>query len=471
LHVNEYIHGVMENFAKETPIPLVDVQEIKMQPAAAGHVAVLLQELGLTTACISVVGDDSKGKSMREFLKAKGIDINGIIVDQNLQTSSHTRICVSGRNTPRHEVLRLIASTPVPHSTNMRSKISNVLYRKIQDANVVIVVDREGSIIDEMLIQDIKRFSKETGALLVGTSERQIGLFSDFDVITTNISDSAQSVGYASTQNEHIETMGRKLLAHTGCRTLFISRGIQGITVFQSSGKISCHRIQIQNAHDLSGVDETIVAIVAASLIGGATSDQGAALANIATSGAATQPGMAIVTKDEIIAALRSQEAQFSVNKLVSLETVKQIIQDAQKTNKRVIWTNGCFDILHVGHIIYLEKAKALGDILVIGINSDDSVRLFKGPPRPFVEEQQRARVLSALACVDYVTIFDEETPMKCLETLRPNIFAKGGDYTIDSMNQDERRLLESFGCEIVFLPGKEGMSTTELIERIVAAK
>ena len=443
-------------------------QERKLQPAAAGHVAVLLQELGLTTACVSVVGDDANGKSVRELLRTRGINIDGVIVEQEFQTSSHTRISVSGKHYPRHEVLRIDTPKPVSISAPVRSQITHILQQQLPGADVLVVVDRDCNIIDEALIRNVKEFAKENEILLVGDSETQIGLFADFDAITPNITEAAQSIGLAGAQNEQIETIGRRLLKQSGCRTIFISRGAQGIAVFESSGRVSYHPTQVQSIFDVTGAGETVVAIIAASFAGKATSDQAATLANLAAGVAVTKPGMATVSKDEIIAAWRRQQAQSEVSKLVSHEALKQIIQEAQKVNKRVIWTNGCFDLMHVGHILYLEKAKALGDILVVGLNSDASVRTYKGPKRPIVEEQQRARLLTALTCVDYVTIFDDETPMKLLETLRPNVYAKGGDYTIDTINQDERRLVENFGCEIALLPGQEGMSTTQLIKRIV---
>jgi len=133
-----------------------------------------------------------------------------------------------------------------------------------------------------------------------------------------------------------------------------------------------------------------------------------------------------------------------------------------------VVWTNGCFDIMHVGHILYLEKARSLGDLLVVGLNSDASVRQSKGPARPIVTESQRAKLLTALSCVDYVIIFDDKTPLKLLATFKPDVYAKGGDYTIDTINQDERKLVESYGGEIALLPGLEGASTTNLIEKIL---
>ena len=135
---------------------------------------------------------------------------------------------------------------------------------------------------------------------------------------------------------------------------------------------------------------------------------------------------------------------------------------------KKFAWTNGCFDIIHAGHVDYLERSKAYGDFLVVGLNSDASVRLSKGADRPIVEQDQRAKLLSALSCVDYVLLFDDRSPIKVIESLRPDVYAKGGDYTIETIDQDERRLVEGYGGEIALFPGIEGMSTSTLIEKIL---
>jgi D-beta-D-heptose 7-phosphate kinase/D-beta-D-heptose 1-phosphate adenosyltransferase len=146
---------------------------------------------------------------------------------------------------------------------------------------------------------------------------------------------------------------------------------------------------------------------------------------------------------------------------------LKSIVERLRRDGKRVVWTNGCFDILHVGHITYLLRARKQGDVMIVGLNSDASVRENKGPDRPVVNEQDRAVVLSALECVDYVTIFDDKTPMPLLDALKPDVYAKGGDYTIDTIVQEERRLVEGYGGSIAIIPGLDGQSTTNIINKI----
>lgn len=153
--------------------------------------------------------------------------------------------------------------------------------------------------------------------------------------------------------------------------------------------------------------------------------------------------------------------------KLKTVDDLKQICEDLHRQKRSIVWTNGVFDILHAGHVTYLLKAASLGDFLVVGMNSDQSVQEIKGPDRPIVNEQERALVLCALESVDYVTIFSDENPVPILKTLQPDVYAKGGDYTIDTIVQEERRLVEAYGGQISIIPGVDGLSTTNIIEKI----
>jgi len=159
------------------------------------------------------------------------------------------------------------------------------------------------------------------------------------------------------------------------------------------------------------------------------------------------------------------------IDKLKTFEELKEEIEKLKKQGKRIVWTNGCFDIIHVGHIRYLQKAKSCGDVLILGINSDDSVRQIKGPSRPINPENERAEIMSELKSVDYVLIFGDKDTTRYLEILKPDVYAKGGDYTIDTINQDERKIVESYGGKIALFPADTQNSTTDIIKRIVDEK
>jgi D-beta-D-heptose 7-phosphate kinase/D-beta-D-heptose 1-phosphate adenosyltransferase len=200
-------------------------------------------------------------------------------------------------------------------------------------------------------------------------------------------------------------------------------------------------------------------------LAAGGTLHEAAYLGNAAAGLAVVQEGVVTVSHAELEAALFGAGGPA---KLKTPEQLAPIVKRLQEDGKRVVWTNGCFDILHVGHITYLMTARERGSVLVVGLNSDASVRAIKGENRPVINEQDRATVLAALECVDYLVLFDDKTPLRLLDTLRPDVYAKGGDYTIDTIVQEERRLVESYNGEIAIIPGVPGHSTTNIIEKVI---
>jgi D-beta-D-heptose 7-phosphate kinase/D-beta-D-heptose 1-phosphate adenosyltransferase len=211
-----------------------------------------------------------------------------------------------------------------------------------------------------------------------------------------------------------------------------------------------------------------VTAAVTLTVLAGGTLQEAAEIANAAAGVAVAQKGVVTVSRPEIEQALAGTKGPA---KLKTIDELGPIVRQLQRDGKTIVWTNGCFDILHVGHITYLLKAARLGDVLIVGLNSDASVRENKGPNRPVVPEGDRALVLSALECIDYVTIFSDKTTVGILEVLKPDVYAKGGDYTLSTIVQEERRVIESYGGRIGIIPGVEGQSTSAIIQRIAGDK
>jgi D-beta-D-heptose 7-phosphate kinase/D-beta-D-heptose 1-phosphate adenosyltransferase len=217
-------------------------------------------------------------------------------------------------------------------------------------------------------------------------------------------------------------------------------------------------------AVDVTGAGDTVAAAVLLARVAGGSLRECAALGNLAAGIAVTQAGVVTVSRAEVEEALAGRKGPA---KLKSLAQLQPLVKKLQAEGKKVVWTNGCFDILHAGHIAYLIHARQEGDVLVMGLNSDASVRAIKGPERPVINEHDRAIVLSALTCVDYLLLFDDPSPARLIEALHPDVYVKGGDYTIDTINQEERKLVESYKGRIAILPGVEGQSTTSIINKI----
>jgi D-beta-D-heptose 7-phosphate kinase/D-beta-D-heptose 1-phosphate adenosyltransferase len=261
-----------------------------------------------------------------------------------------------------------------------------------------------------------------------------------------------------------VRAAGERLLER--CGRAFISCGPRGIAVFERGMQMLERPSEVSRNEvgDVTGAGDTVTATVGLSLAAGASPAEAAELAMHAAGVVVRQRGVAPVTREALDLALAHQAGP---PKLRTLEEAEPLVRRMQAAGKRVVWTNGCFDILHAGHIVYLQHAAAQGDVLIVGMNDDASVTALKGPGRPVVPEEERALVLAALACVDYVVPFGDPDTVPLLDRLRPDVYAKGGDYTLDTINQDERGLVEGYGGTIALLPGVSGRSTTRLIDRM----
>lgn len=214
---------------------------------------------------------------------------------------------------------------------------------------------------------------------------------------------------------------------------------------------------------DVTGAGDSLTAAATLSIIGGGSLNDAAVIGNVAAGFAVGQEGAVAVSKNEIEQGLSGAGGPA---KIVTPDDLKTIAERHQVEGKKVVWTNGCFDILHAGHVLYLAEAARTGDVLVVGLNSDASVSVVKGKNRPVMPENERAIILAGLEAVDYVTIFDANSPLAIIDLLKPDIYAKGGDYTIETIDQEERRLVEGYGGAIALIPGVDGQSSSSIIER-----
>lgn len=467
IFLDEYIHGKMEGVSAEGPIPIVDSRERTFVPNAAGYAALLLSDLGLNVHLAGVIGSDTNGKELLRILAEKNIDTGAVLQVPGFTTNCQTRISVVGAHYPRQDVLRI--NTPIPFALGeeITSSISKHVQALASSAEAMIWVDKIGNVISAKSSGQFRTIAVENNLKLIGDSERNAHLFNGFDAITPNEKEAAQAIGDSLADFGEI---AEKLQMELNCGAVYLTRGANGISVAERGQTAQHLPTEAREVFDVNGAGEAVLAAVVLGTLGGLSAGETGRLANITAGLAVSKPGLAEISQQELIRFERRLHAEIEAEKLLDLDRLKLVLEKAKSDEKRVVWTNGCYDIMHVGHILYLEKAKALGDILVVGLNSDASVRKYKGPLRPIVEETQRAKLLTSLTCVDYVVIFDDESPIRLIEALHPDIYAKGGDYTIDTINQEERHVVEAYGGEIALLPGVEGMSTTNIIDKILEA-
>ncbi len=464
IYLDQYTFGAVTGISLEAPIPIFEVHRRRHNPGAAGNAACNVAALGAKTYMIGYVGDDMNADIVRQEFAVRNVDTSGIVVHPTAPTNTYGKVVAGGFNIPEQEVIRMDTPAPVFIEGAVEEQIIANIRARAASVDAIVVVDQVSSVVTENVLNAVVSIAKEHGLLTVGDSRNRAGMLKGFDVVVPNDREAGIGTGVEVKDEASLYDAAGKLLKI--CRNALVTRGPEGITVFKEDGTTFNAPITINPSEviDVTGAGDTVTATVAVTLCAGGTLEDAAILGNAAAGVAVKQPGVVTVPKEEL------EEALFSSGgpaKVKTLETLKKILARAREEGKKIVWTNGCFDILHVGHITYLQRAAEQGDILVVGLNSDESVTRVKGPSRPIIPEEERALVLSALECVDYIILFNEEHPMKLLEELKPDVYAKGGDYNMETIVQEERHLVEGYGGTIAIIPGVEGKSTTNLVERI----
>lgn len=463
LYIDECIDCFADGMAFEGPYINLMIEQKHLVPSAAGYLAMLLSTWGAKVSLIGMTGKDGSAQTLTALLQNSGINTDPILQSENMLTKSRTRIRVKGEHYPRQEITKLYTPAASPLTKAEKKTLINQIEQQAQQTDAFVIVDRDEHVICDDILNIIDRLAKKNDLLRIGDSEKKSSTLHGYDALVVNEEQLFKSISNERTMEEAAAQLRKK----TGCKTLYLTLGAGGMIYIDKSEK---QRVvtESRDVFDVTGAGESVAAAITVGGLQSLTPLQTARLANLIAGIVVSRAGLATVSSQEILDQIHAREGRQWAAKVIGLETLKKMVNRAKAENKKVVWTNGCYDLVHAGHILYLEKAKSLGDVLVVGLNSDRSVRLSKGPNRPIVTESQRAKLMSALSCVDYVIVFDDPSPLKIIEQIKPHVYAKGGDYDINSINQNERKSVEGYGGEIALLPGVKGMSTTNLIEKIL---
>ncbi len=464
IYLDENVYGAVTGVSLEAPIPVYEVQEKRHNPGAAGNAACNVASLGATTYMVGYVGDDANADIVRREFAVRNVNTDYVVTDPSRPTNTYGKLRAGGFNIPSQEILR----TDTPSPTFISGAVEDLLVAHIEtlapEVDVIVVVDQVSSVATERVLATVVDCARRHKVLTVGDSRARAGALKGFDVVVPNDREAGIGAGIEVLDEASLDAAAERLLQIAG--GALITRGPAGIRVYRPRTEPVDVPIAIapDAVVDVTGAGDTVTATAALTVAEGGSLEDAAVLGNAAAGVAVVQPGVVTVSNAELLDALASSGAP---SKLKTMDALKRILEGLHRDGKRIVWTNGCFDLIHVGHITYLQRAAALGDVLVVGLNSDTSVKQNKGSDRPIIPQENRAIVLAAFECVDYIVIFDEPTPMRLLEYLKPDVYAKGGDYSIDTIVQEERRLVEGYGGEIAIISGVEGQSTTQIVSRM----
>ncbi len=463
LMLDRYLWGSVRRISPEAPVPVVHLQRRTENPGGAANVALNLRGLGLSVSLAGLIGNDEEGARLTALIATAGIDDSGIVVVQGRPTACKTRIIGEHQQMLRIDVED---TSPFPEETaaTLLAQTQSLLAR--QPAAVILSDYGKGALTPE-LCQAVITTARMIGIpVLVDPKGQDYTRYRGATLVSPNRAELALATGIASNDLGALLQAGEPLRAILDLRYLLVTLGDQGMTLLD--GTTATHLPAIaKEVYDVSGAGDTVVATVAAGLVAGLPILDALRLANVAAGVVIGKVGTTPIGAAELALAISHDHALAQSEKIRTLPELLAQITRWRASGDRIVFTNGCFDLLHLGHVTYLARARQAGQRLVVGLNTDRSVRALKGASRPIVPEYGRARVLAALAVVDAVILFEEETPIDLIRAVRPDVLAKGADYREDQVVGGGE--VKAHGGRVYLVPLEENHSSSDLIERIRA--
>lgn len=460
--VDRYVFGDVSRISPEAPVPVNRVSSVREVLGGAGNVASNLANLDCHVYLGGVAGNDAHGHVLKELLNADGIDTSGMLYDAHRSTITKMRILGA-----RQQMMRLDFETVSDVTAEEERCLIEWLKALCEDGlQGVVISDYGKGVCTPSLLANVFVIAKEYNIhTIVDPKGTDWSKYNGATCITPNVKELGESVGYiVENTDEAVIDAAHKVLNTVDLQYVIATRSAKGITVVANDGRIWHNPATQQDVFDVSGAGDTVVSMMIACLASGLSMRLALHIANGAAGIVVSKVGTYPIHRAELMELWQSLQQKGHMKPLKPLytkEEMKSLINQWKSNNETVVFTNGCFDILHRGHITYLQEAAQLGQHLIIGLNSDDSVKRLKGETRPIVGEEDRAALLSALSCVDGVVVFGEDTPAELLEYLQPHILVKGGDYKKEDIVGRE------FVDDVEVLSFKDGYSTSDIVKKI----
>lgn len=451
--LDRYWHGMSNRISPEAPVPVVKVDQTEDRPGGGANVALNMAALGANVSLVGVVGNDKEGQVLEGFIRAAGIDTH-LLVSSTKPTITKLRVV------SRHQqLLRMDFEEKFDASDSLG--LANKVKGLLPQANVLILSDyAKGSLQD---CQSIIRMAREMGVpVLVDPKGQDFSRYRGATMMTPNFHEFEAIVGKCPTEHELV-TKGIALLAELNLEALLVTRGEHGMTLIRPNMPELHLPARGREVFDVTGAGDTVIGTLAAAIAASLSMPEATALANLAAGIVVGKLGTAAVSAVELRRAIVAEQgAQRGV---VTEEQLLLAIEDARASGERLVFTNGCFDIIHAGHVGYLEEARKQGDRLIVAVNSDASIRALKGNGRPINPLDRRMAVLAGLEAVDWVVDFSEDTPERLLRRVKPDVLVKGGDYREDQVVGSS--IVKAYGGKVKVLSFFNNCSTTSIVNKI----
>jgi len=462
--LDEYVWGEVERISPEAPIPVLRFSRREERVGGAGSVVMNLNKLGAEVRFLSAVGEDSGGRRVLDILLQSGCDISGMAVRADLKTIVKTRHLGFVQHSDRavQQLLRVDHEDLRPFGEEAGRALLDIFRREIPSASAVLISDYRKGLLTPELLRALIEEAGEKPILIDPALVDDYSIYRGARLICPNRYETSRASGLPCKTVEESARAAERLVEMHGFREVVVTLDRDGIFLQCADGSGQHFPTPARVVSDVAGAGDMVLSILGLVLGGGGTMENAVRLANVAAGIEIRRLGVVPLSRGEILADLHFQ-GHPGVGKLKSAEELTSLVRDLRSRGKTVVFTNGCFDLLHFGHHHLLNQARRHGDCLVVAVNSDSSIRKIKGPGRPINNEEERMLMLCGLEAVDYVVLFNEDTPLKLLDLLRPDVLVKGGEYR-DGVVVG-REFVESYGGKVELVEQVEGISTTAILQ------
>jgi len=465
LVLDRYIWGFAERISQEAPVPLLRADQREHRLGGAASVATMLRALGADVRLIGGVGRDAEAGLVRRMLAEQGIDDRFVLPLDDRPTTLKERYI--GRAQDRHpqQMIRVDYETREPIPAVVEARLHGELPAALEWADVVLISDYGKGVCTPTLLRAVIDAARAARVTVVADPIRSsdYARYHGVHCMTPNRLEAQLATGMTIARAEDALRVGEHLVETLGMEAVLVTLDRDGMALARADGRTELLPTRPRQVYDITGAGDMVLAVVGLCLASGADYDEAAALGNVAGGLEVEKFGVALLTREEILRDLVDHHHPES-SKILDRDHLIAEVRRRRLAGQSIVFTNGCFDVLHVGHVRLLLEAAALGDYLIVGVNSDASVRRLKGPSRPLNPAEARAEVLGALVPVDAVTVFDEDTPLELIAAIRPNVLVKGGDYRPEQVVG--RVEVEAAGGRLVVVPLFPGHSSSSLVYR-----
>jgi D-beta-D-heptose 7-phosphate kinase / D-beta-D-heptose 1-phosphate adenosyltransferase len=459
--LDRFVYGDVDRVSPEAPVPVLGIQREEAMLGGAGNVARNVSALGAKVDLIGLCGDDDAGRAVHEMLS----DLSGVeprlVVDAARASSVKTRF-VAGNQ----QLLRTDIDDPQPVAAQSLQAIIAATSEGLAQADVLVLSDYAKGVLADNVLEAIISAARTAGVPVIADPKgHDFSRYRGASMLTPNRAELQAGTSLPVSNDAEAVAAARQIQQDCGIESVLATRGSQGMTLLSGDSEPLHIATEAREVFDVSGAGDTVVAALAVGLAAGADAGLAAALANQAAGVVVGKVGTAVAWPDDIVSALHSGDLHSVEGKISGLAGAKDIRAGWLRSGERVVFTNGCFDLVHPGHVSLLSQARSAGDRLIVGLNSDQSVKRLKGDSRPVQAQAARSTVLASLAAVDMVVVFDEDTPLELIEALRPDILVKGADYAEDEVVGGKE--VKSWGGQVVLANLVDGQSTSNTISKL----